>query len=177
MFRHSCWQGLLSWHSSTSAPRTTWRVNLSFRQQRTREGVQQKVLLTRKPTDTGSVSAGVAYRTALPGDARCSLRPGQDWSSQRGHQLRAEPRPDSGTIAKDGPPLQARAGASISEKHRTRGTQAPEAAGNVPALVGARVRGLLTFVNVWETERDQSFNTTAIQRWRTYEFLLGKKKW
>ena len=108
------------------------------------------------PTQTCAISAGVAYRTALPSNARGSRRPGQDWSSQRGHQLRAEPRPDSGTVAKNRPPLQACAGSSISEKHRTRGTQAPIAAGNVTALVGTRVRGLLAFINVWGTERDQS---------------------
>lgn len=103
-------------------------------------------------TDAGAVSAGVAYRAALPGDARCSLRAGQDGSSQRGHQLRAEPRPDSGAIAEGLSSLQARTGASVSEQHRPRRTQAPEAAGDVAALVGAGVWGLLTFINVWETE-------------------------
>lgn len=104
------------------------------------------------PTDTCAVSAGVAYRAALSGDARCSLRAGQDRSSQRGHQLRAEPRPDSGAIAEGLSPLQARTGAPVSEQHRPRRTQAPEAAGDVTALVGAGVWGLLTFINVCETE-------------------------
>lgn len=104
------------------------------------------------PTDACAVSAGVAYRAALSCDARCSLRAGQDRSSQRGHQLRAEPRPDSGAIAEGLSSLQARTGASVSEQHRPRRTQAPEAAGDVTALVGTGVWGLLTFINVWETE-------------------------
>lgn len=114
--------------------------------------IKKRLTDVQKPTNACAISAGVARRTALPGDARRSLRPGQDWSSQRGHQLRAEPRPDSGTIAEDWPPLQACAGASIPEKHRPRRTQAPEGAGNVAAPVGARVWGLLTFINVWGKE-------------------------
>lgn len=104
------------------------------------------------PTDACAVSAGVAYRTALSGDTRCSLSAGQDRSSQRGHQLRAEPRPDSGAVGEGLSSLQARTGASVPKQHRPRRTQAPEAAGDVTALVGTGVWGLLTFINVWETE-------------------------
>lgn len=117
-----------------------------------RQGTGEDGPTVQKPTHTRAVLAGVAYRTTLPGDAGRPLRPGQDWSSQRGHQLRAEPRPDSGSIAEDGAPLQACAGASVSEEHRPRGTQTPEAAGDVPALVGTRVWTLLAFVNVWKAE-------------------------
>lgn len=126
----------------------------------------ERVRLARGPTDARAVSAGVADRAALSGDARRSLRAGQDGPSQRGHQLRAEPRPDSGAVAEGPSSLQARTGASVSEQHRTGGTQASEAAGDVTALVGAGVRGLLTFIDVWG-DRGTLPHATAAQRWTT----------
>lgn len=100
--------------SGTRAGRASWAgTRLRLPRERREKGrwalissdYHQKLWLKRKPTNTGTVFVSVAYRTALPGDARCSWRPGQDWSPQRGHQLRAEPRPDSGAIAEDGSPF------------------------------------------------------------------------
>lgn len=83
------------------------------------------------------------------------MRPGQDGPSQRRHQLWAEPRPHSGAVAEGHASLQPRARAPVPEQHGSRRAQAPEGAGDVAALVGARVGRLLTLVDVWKEKKLQ----------------------
>lgn len=101
-------------------------------------------------TDAGAVPAGVAHRAALPRDAGRPVRPGQDGPPQGRHQLWAEPRPYSGAVAEGHASLQPGAGAPVPEQRGPGRARAPEGAGDVAALVGARVRRLLTLVHVCE---------------------------
>lgn len=66
-------------------------------------------------TDAGSVPLRVPCGAALPGDAGHALRAGQDWSTQRRHQLWAEPGSDPGAVGEAVGPLQAGAGASVAQ--------------------------------------------------------------
>lgn len=107
-------------------------------------------------TNTRAVSVGVPHGTALSGNARHPMRPGQDWPAKRRHQLWAESCPYSGTIGESLASLQPSAGAAVSKQHSTRRAQTPKAARNIAALVGTRVWGLQTLINVWKAEQGSS---------------------
>ena len=73
----------------------------------------------------------------------------QDGTPQGRHQLGTDAGSNPGAVGEASAPLQAGAGASVPQEHRARGAQAPEAARNVPALVGTGTGSLLALVDVW----------------------------
>lgn len=58
-----------------------------------------------KRTDTRAVSVGVAHRTALSGNTRCSVGTREDGPAEGGHQLWAESGPHSSPIDEGLPSL------------------------------------------------------------------------
>lgn len=73
---------------------------------------------------------------------------GKVGSAQRGHQLGPQGHPNPRAVPQSVSALQPRTRTPVAQKHRPWWAQAPEAARNVPALVGTRAGVLEALVNV-----------------------------